>query len=68
MGIEFIDRSGVRPDSDIQESMNAIGRAMVKMEGTPELMVNFPTILESLRELLTLRAVIRKVDPRYGKQ
>jgi len=62
MGINIIDRSGEpRSDEDIQEAIDAVTREMVSRNpGNPELMVMFPTIIESLNELLRLREFIKK--------
>jgi len=57
---EFIDESGKpRSDDDIKEAIAEVGRAMIQMTGEPRLLILFPTIIESLKELLTLRELVR---------
>jgi len=68
--IKFEDISGSpRSDNDVKEAIQATSSAMAKFTGDPGLMLLYPTIIESLNELLMLREVIRRAGaPDYAKQ
>ena len=70
MGIDIIDESGKpRSDADIQEAIDLLTKIMVtsRMTADPELVVMIPTLLDLLREMQSIRKMIQKKLPNYGR-
>ena len=70
MGIDIIDESGKpRSDADIQEAIDLLTKIMVtsRMTADPELVVMVPTLLDLLREMQSIRKMIQKKLPNYGR-
>jgi hypothetical protein len=63
--LEFKDLSGTpRSDAEIREALDAVERHLVrsvdKLMQTPDLFMALTTVRDALKELLTIRALLRE--------
>lgn len=69
MGLNFTDQSGTpRSDRDLQEALDAVIKEFCSMNPTMShgMMLVFPTIKDCLKELQSMRRVIREHQNRKG--